>query len=192
MTEVNLVKRFYIVLIIFALGGVSACTRDKPADPTPTLPPRTVIVASSSSSAAPVALPTVVVPASPVIATVEITTTPVIIISPSATPPPTPTQAPLPGTSSAPGTYTVKWGDWLNKIAADNGVTVQAILAANPGVESQPDLSRSSNQFACTRRFILIGILVFFLIIITTTGQSIDLHCSARRMDLCDCADDSA
>lgn len=136
MTEVNLVKRFYLlVLITLALGGVSACTRDKPAEPTPSLPPRTVVAVSSASAASPATAATpVVVPAPPVIATVEITSTPVIIIPPSATPPPTPTQAPLPGTSNAPGTYTVKWGDWLNKIAAENNVTVQAILAANPGL----------------------------------------------------------
>jgi lysozyme len=33
-----------------------------------------------------------------------------------------------------PSTYTIKWGDWLNKIAAEHGVTIQALLAANPGL----------------------------------------------------------
>jgi LysM repeat protein len=39
---------------------------------------------------------------------------------------------------SAPGTastYTVQWGDWLSKIAGRFGVTSQAILAANPGLD---------------------------------------------------------
>lgn len=36
--------------------------------------------------------------------------------------------------SSAPTTYTVQWGDWLSKIAAQFGVTTQAIVAANPGL----------------------------------------------------------
>lgn len=131
MTEVNLVKRFCIlVLSVLLLGGVIACTRDKPAEPTPSLPPRTVVAASSSSSA----LATVVAPSPSVTATVEITSTPVIIMPPTSTPPPTPTQAPLPSTSTTPGKYTVKWGDWLNKIASENGVTVQAILAVNPGL----------------------------------------------------------
>jgi LysM repeat protein len=138
MTEVNLVKRFCIfALSVFLLGGVIACTRDKPAEPTPTLPPRTVVAASSSASVASSssAATTVVAPASPVVTTtVEITTTPVIVVPPTSTPPPTPTQAPLPSTSTTPGKYTVKWGDWLNKIASENGVTVQAILAANPGL----------------------------------------------------------
>jgi LysM repeat protein len=31
-------------------------------------------------------------------------------------------------------TYTVQWGDWLNKIAGRFGVSTQAILAANPGL----------------------------------------------------------
>lgn len=133
MTEVNLVKRFYIlVLIVLALGGVSACTRDKPADPTPTAPLRTVVAASSASSSASSVTSSAVSSAPVVTATVEITATPVVVLPPTATPPPTPTQAPLPG--ATPGKYTVKWGDWLNKIAAENGVTVQAILAANPGL----------------------------------------------------------
>jgi LysM repeat protein len=33
-----------------------------------------------------------------------------------------------------PGTYTVQWGDWLNKIAQRFGITTQALLAANPGI----------------------------------------------------------
>jgi LysM repeat protein len=42
------------------------------------------------------------------------------------------------GTSVAalgsPSTYTVQWGDWLNKIAHRYGLTYQALLAANPGL----------------------------------------------------------
>lgn len=50
----------------------------------------------------------------------------------------TPTSMQIP-TASAPGsgapmTYTVQWGDWLSKIAAQFGVTTQAIVAANPGL----------------------------------------------------------
>jgi|GEM_PF-609501 len=37
-------------------------------------------------------------------------------------------------TSTGPTTYTVQWGDWLSKIARQFGVTNDAIVAANPGM----------------------------------------------------------
>jgi LysM repeat protein len=40
-----------------------------------------------------------------------------------------------PGTVSPDGTYTVKSGDSLAKIARANGVTLAEIVAANPGVD---------------------------------------------------------
>jgi LysM repeat protein len=50
-------------------------------------------------------------------------TTPRATVSPSAT--------------AAPKTYTVKPGDTLSGIARDNGTTVEAIQALNPGVSPQ-------------------------------------------------------
>ncbi len=50
-----------------------------------------------------------------------------------------PTTAAPPASPVAPGqatTYTVQWGDWLNKIAGQFGVSTQAIIAANPGLNA--------------------------------------------------------
>jgi LysM repeat protein len=135
MTEVNLAKRLslFALIVLVALSAV-ACTRDKPEPaPATVVSPQAI---STSSSSAPAVTPTSAsvaqvtitpvtsVPITPTIVTVPPTLVPV----PTTTPPATPT------TASAPGTYTVKWGDWLNKIAAENGTTVQAILAVNPGL----------------------------------------------------------
>lgn len=126
MTEVTLVKRVYILGLIALIAlGVSACTRDKPEEPTPTL-----IAQAATPQATPPAATTVISPSSPVTGTVVVTPTTPVSVPPTATPVPATPQPP----PSAPGTYTVKWGDWLNKIAGDHGVTVQAILAANPGL----------------------------------------------------------
>ncbi len=66
------------------------------------------------------------------------TTTPAAPTTFSVAPPATAEAIQVP-TSSAPGsgapmTYTVQWGDWLSKIAAQFDVTTQAIAAANPGL----------------------------------------------------------
>jgi LysM repeat protein len=133
MTEVTLVKRFYALMLITLVAlFASACTREKPADtPVPTViaqrtvvtppPLGTVVAAGVSATIAPTL---VLTPTTPV-AVVIVTLTQVL-------PPTTPVVAPSPTTN--PGTYTVQWGDWLNKIAAQFGVSAQAIIAANPGI----------------------------------------------------------
>ncbi len=138
MFEVTLVKRFYLLILVALIAwSATACTRDKPPEPTPDL--RLAISSSSSSasvsssaSASSVSSSIAITPTTPSATSSASSSAPVS----SATPVPTmvPTPVPSPATST-PGTYTVKWGDWLNKIAAEHGVTVQAILAANPGLD---------------------------------------------------------
>jgi len=130
MTEVTLVKRFCILaLVTFVALGAVACTREKPAEPdSPTVVTQNVAVTPGTPfSATPVATSS-----APVTATVSLTSTaPASTVAATATPPP-PTAVPPPSTN--PSTYTVQWGDWLNKIASQLGVTTQALLAANPGI----------------------------------------------------------
>jgi serine/threonine-protein kinase len=57
-----------------------------------------------------------------------------VTIARPTTPAPLPVETLPAGTCALPGTYTVAWGDWLNKIAQRFGITTQALLAANPGV----------------------------------------------------------
>lgn len=53
--------------------------------------------------------------------------------NPTNTPNPNPTSTPAPSTPrNGTTTYTIKFGDWLSKIARQFGVTNEAILAANP------------------------------------------------------------
>lgn len=47
------------------------------------------------------------------------------------------TPRPSGGSTARPGTYTVRSGDSLSKIASKNGTTVQAILKANPTIASR-------------------------------------------------------
>lgn len=62
------------------------------------------------------------------------TSTPVATGTPTATSPaPSPTPTVVPGDLCSQGvTYTVRWGDWLYKIARQFGVAVQDILYCNP------------------------------------------------------------
>jgi LysM repeat protein len=56
---------------------------------------------------------------------------PIALVTNTPVPPPaTATTAP-----SGPQQYTVKAGDWLYKIARENGVSYRDILAANPGID---------------------------------------------------------
>jgi len=133
-------RLFFLAAIVLVAFAASACTRDKP--PEPTLPPATRV------SAAPTTAPTVSaqnteVPGTP---TLVVPVTPTLVLPPPTSvatttipaPPPTTPAAvpptPAPGTGTGPTTYTVQWGDWLNKIAQKFGVTTQEILAANPGL----------------------------------------------------------
>lgn len=135
MTEVTLVKRFY-VLVFIALVAVfaAACTREKPADtPVPTVVPQRTVVTPPPVGTVAIAQTTetvtatlVLTPTTPIAPVVTVTPTQVVVQ------PPTPVVTPAP--TANPGTYTVQWGDWLNKIAAQFGVTTQALIAANPGI----------------------------------------------------------
>lgn len=149
MTEVTLVKRLLILAFAALLvPGVTACTREKPVVPVPT--PTIAIAlelqtpASSPTPTSGAATPiTQVTPAPftpgptetsgppPAPPTSPPTFTTVPILSATSTPVPTLTVV----AAAGPTTYTVQWGDWLNKIAAQFGVTPQAIVAANPGLK---------------------------------------------------------
>ena len=139
MTEVTLVKRLIVIaLIALTAIGTVACTRDKPEELSPT------VVAASGPTSIPSLTPSLTTPipagtsgtpvpvasTQPVTATVAVSPTIVIATLVPSTTTPTPTMV----STSAPGTYTVQWGDWLNKIAGQFGVSPQAILAANPGL----------------------------------------------------------
>lgn len=66
----------------------------------------------------------------------ELTPTPIVlpteVITQTATPAPTATLVPT--ATPAQTSYTVKSGDWLYKIARDHNVSVEALIAANPGI----------------------------------------------------------
>ncbi len=133
-----------IFLAFFAILTMSAvaCTREKPPAETPAAP----VIAQEVSPTAetPGAAATTAVSETPVITTtVQVPTeVPTFVFTQTVSLPtiaPVPTSAPVAATStpapaSAPGTYTVQWGDTLYSIAAKEGVTVAAITAANPGV----------------------------------------------------------
>lgn len=129
----------FLAAITLAVIGASACTREKPPEPTVVTP-----VAQASVAVTPVA-PAVVteIPTMPTDTPVITATlvmpppSPVVtgtIPAPVVTSTPTTPLAGIPGPSGAPGTYTVQWGDWLSKISARFGVTNQDIIAANPGI----------------------------------------------------------
>jgi LysM repeat protein len=133
-----------IFLALFAMLTMSAvaCTREKPPAETPTAP----VIAQEVSPTAetPGAATTTAVSETPVITTtIQVPTeVPTFVFTQTVSLPtsaPVSTSAPAAATStpapaSAPGTYTVQWGDTLYSIAAKEGVTVAAITAANPGI----------------------------------------------------------
>lgn len=140
MIEVNVIKRLMTLgAMIFVALGVLACTREKPMDvPTPmvaslaTVPVTTTPLVMSTGTPLPLGTPTL--PTLPTLVpppTLSAPTIPVTVTTPVATPTPISTPVPSPGTAT---TYKVQWGDWLRKIADKHGVTVEALLAANPGI----------------------------------------------------------
>jgi LysM repeat protein len=137
-------KRLLILasIPILAIGAV-ACTREKPAEPTTVAiqavtPAGTDTTVPESGAATPTTetTPGTVVPtAAATSAAMALATTASIASSTPSTAAPLPTNTPGPtSATSAPGTYTVQWGDWLAKIAQQFGVSSQAIISANPGI----------------------------------------------------------
>lgn len=96
--------------------------------------------APSPSDTTATAIPTDT-PAPTSTATPEPTDTP----EPSATLEPTDTPEPTPTATPEPQTYTVQGGDTLLSIAQSFGVTVDAILQANPEI-SDPELIRPGQE----------------------------------------------
>jgi LysM repeat protein len=152
MFEFTLIKRlsWFVLTTVLALSAV-ACTRDKPAESP--LPTSAAVLVTTPEASAPIPLATPL-PTSPLVLPTlppPVFFTPVVISPTVALPTPvrintpvpspiisSPTITPTVAPSTTPGTYTVQWGDWLNKIAAQFGVSVQAIIDANPGIK--PDL----------------------------------------------------
>ncbi len=124
---------FILVLLLALLTVLAGCERPKSVAPVPTQ------VAQSVTGTAPAAtgMPTPV-PTKSVVTTSPAPTSP---IATPTVPPPSPTPrpivpSPLPTTApSGQTTYTVKPGEWLWKIARELGVSPQAIVAANPGLD---------------------------------------------------------
>ncbi len=120
--------------------GAAACTREKPTNETP--PPQVAASDLTTTPGAPGAA--TVAPGSPPAPTDTPVVTSTVVVAPTSVPtavlptsvpvvPLVPVSTPTPS-ASAPGTYTVQWGDWLNKIAQQFGVSTQAIVDANPGL----------------------------------------------------------
>ncbi len=138
MSEVTLVKRSIILgVIALVVMGASACTREKPFEFS------TPVVAQGVT---PIPGATTPAPSGAIVTPGALTPGPTDIPGPSVTlvvPPPTlvvpivtpatPTPS-APSAGAAPGTYVVQWGDWMRKIAEKNGVSVEALIAANPGI----------------------------------------------------------
>lgn len=119
--------------------GAAACTREKPAETPPSVAAQDLTPIPGTPGAA-----TSVTPPTPVPTDTPVVTS-TVTIPPTTAPAPVPTSAPVASSTpvtpvapappiSAPGTYTVQWGDTLTKIALKFGVTTQAIVAANPGL----------------------------------------------------------
>lgn len=140
-------KRLLILasIPILAIGAV-ACTREKPAEPTSVaiqaVTPAgtdTTTPAGGAATPTPETTPSTSGTEAPTQAATA-AATPIATSAPAATSASSsiatlPTNTPGPtATTGAAGTYTVQWGDWLAKIAQQFGVTSQAIIAANPGI----------------------------------------------------------
>ena len=130
---------FCISLAALMLVSVAACTRAKPEVPTPTLVSANSVV---SPQAQPTETPAVDLTPVPVETTAA---QPTLIPTPTVPPqflatagPPlanTPAaSAPQSGALPNPGTYTVQRGEWIYSIARKFGITPQALVAANPGI----------------------------------------------------------
>ncbi len=127
MTEVRMAKRTIIMATMMLLVFGAACTKEKPpaSEPTPTF----VVGGITPLPGTGVAMATI-----PFTFT-ESAATPTEPANGSVGPFPT---VEATATVSAPTestTYTIQVGDWLSKIAQRFGVTTQALMAANPGLD---------------------------------------------------------
>lgn len=133
MTEVTLVKRLIVLCILVGvmLGATIACTREKPLDvPTPVAAQGFTPVPSALTPASG-ATPLVPIPTKTSSAPPTLVVPPPTLVVPTA---PVATPTPVTPVASSPTKYTVQWGDWIRKIAEKHGVSVEALLAANPGI----------------------------------------------------------
>ncbi len=127
MTEVRLAKRtITVAAIMLVIFGAAACTREKPpaSEPTPPFYSGGITPAAGTSVA---------------FATVDSTFTPSTVVAGETTETPVdlmPGSSPTPAGPAGSTTYTVQWGDWLSKVAQHFGVTTQALMAANPGLDA--------------------------------------------------------
>ncbi|MBI3741195.1 MAG: LysM peptidoglycan-binding domain-containing protein [Chloroflexi bacterium] len=141
--------RILLASIAIVALSASACTREKPASPLPTPTLAAIDIATQAA-------PTLFSLATPVATAPLLFFTPPAITSATETPsgPPAPPTSQPPVTvittivtntpsaptiglitpTANPGTYIVQLGDWLNKIAIQFGVSAQALIAANPGL----------------------------------------------------------
>lgn len=159
-----------VLLAILALVAftAAACTQSKPQIPTPTLvplaietlilPEETPILPGGETPLAPaVETPQIVgaeTPVPPIAETPEIATP--IVVEPTLLPTPTiigqeapvataePTTEEETTAGGCPSPYTVQRGEWLAAIARKCGVSLQALIAANPGIN--PSLLRPGQQ----------------------------------------------
>jgi LysM repeat protein len=133
MSEVTLVKRLIILgVIAVVVMGIVACTREKPFESSTPVIAQGVTPVPVPSGAATVSGTLVPGPTETPAPTVTL-----VVPLPSLVVPTLSVVTPVPGVYPSTGTattYTVQWGDWLRKIAEKNGVTVEAIIAANPGI----------------------------------------------------------
>ncbi len=131
------------------LLGAAACTQQKPAVPTPTLVvlnQTPVLPASTTETPVAEGTPAEVTPEAPTAVETTGPVGPTLLPTPtsgipSAPPPAAATAVPSSGgttttAGACPSRYTVQRGDWFYQIARKCGVSPQALLAANPGVNA--------------------------------------------------------
>lgn len=146
-------KGVFLLGLAFLLIGAAACTQAKPSVPTPTLVPLNQTPVLIASTPEVTSAPVGTAPASTSAAiTPELTAgaSTAVPVEPTLLPTPTSgiaTSAPQPAATQAPSTsggtttggacsskYTVQGGDWAYQIARKCGISYQALVAANPGV----------------------------------------------------------
>jgi LysM repeat protein len=155
-------KSLVFLSVVLLVAFAAACTQSKPEVPTPTLVPlanETIIITEGQPTANPGQAtpapgePTLIVPPpleqtpqsqtngqnpTPIIVEPTLLPTPTTVgdtgqpVQPTPEPGTNPTAEPTGGCSNP---YTVQPGEWISAIARKCGVTPQALLAANPGID---------------------------------------------------------